>query len=70
MSILNFLQYCLCSMLWFFGLEEFGLLSSLTRDQTCTPALKVKSSPLHHQGHPQHFDLAQLLTLFTNIGGR
>ena len=57
-------------MLWIFGLEEFGLLSSLTRDQTCTPALKVKSSPLHHQGNPQHFDLAQLLTLFTDLGGQ
>ena len=36
-SLLNLLQYCLCFMVWFFRLCGRWDLSSLTRDQTCTP---------------------------------
>ena len=37
---MNLLQYCFCFMFWFFGPED---LSSLTRDQTCTPCIGRES---------------------------
>ena len=42
-SLLNLLQYCFCSVFWFFGCEACGNLSSPTRDRTHTPCIGRRS---------------------------
>ena len=38
--IVNLLQYCLCSMFWFFGQEMCGILAPLTGIEPTTRALE------------------------------
>ena len=39
-SLLNVLQYCLCFILWFFGLEVHGVLAPGPGIQLACPALE------------------------------
>ena len=46
-SLLNLLQYYICFLFWFFWPQGMWDLSSLTRDQTCTPCI-IRRQSLNH----------------------
>ena len=69
MSLLNclllLLQYCFCFMLWFFGHEAGGDLSSSTRDQTCNLCIGRRS--LNHWT-TREVPISAFLSLYTYLG--
>ena len=57
-SLLNLLQYCFCFMFWVFWLQGMWDLSSLIRDQTCTPCIERWSL--------NHWTTREVLRLFSS----
>ena len=54
-SLLNLLQYCFCSIFWFFGPEACGILAPHPGIKPAPPALEGKVLPTGPPGKSQYF---------------